>query len=418
MALESDLQKVKEASRRFVMVDDALISDILRTLADRLEERTPEILEANAIDLKKIESTHELYDRLLLNEERIKAIAESVREVAGYDSPIGVTLEEKTIENGMQLKKVSVPMGVVGAIFEARPNVTVDTFVLCFKSKNACVMKGGSMAENSNEILVSIINEVIQEMKGENFELNNVVLLLDNDRALVEEFLKKRQYVDVIVPRGGQGLIDFVRETSKIPVIETGRGVVHTYFDKDGDIEKEQKIVFNAKTQRPSVCNSLDTLIIHEDRLEDLPILCGKLSEKDVEIFADEQPYVALGGHYPAKRLRQASEENFGKEYLSLKMSIKTSSGVYDAVSHVNKYGSGHSEAIITENDEAAQVFLTGVDAAAVYLNASTRFTDGAVFGLGAEVGISTQKLHARGPMGIKEITSYKWIAIGDGQIR
>lgn len=418
MGLKAALQKVKEASRHFVMVEDSLIDDILRAVADRLVERTPEILEANAVDLKKLDKNNSLYDRLLLDEERIAAIADSVREIAGYDSPIGVELEAKTLNNGLKLRKVSVPLGVVGAIFEARPNVLVDTFALAFKSKNACVMKGGSMAAESNLALSQIILEVIDEMRGEHFEMVNLILLLDNDRALLEQFLKETDFVDVIVPRGGQGLIDFVRDNSRIPVIETGRGVVHTYFDKDGDVAKGRKIVLNAKVQRPSVCNSLDTLIIHEDRLEDLAILCGDLAQHEVEIFADAKSYAALGGNYPAKLMRQADEDNFGEEYLSLKMSIKTVGGVFEAMTHINKYGSGHSEAIVTENKEIAEKFLKGVDAAAVYVNASTRFTDGGVFGLGAEVGISTQKLHARGPMGIKELTSYKWQVVGDGQIR
>lgn len=407
MDLVETLKKVKDASRKLVLADDSAVRGVLEKLADALEARSGDILKANAEDLSKIEKSDPIYDRILLDEGRISEIAQSVREIAGYDSPIGEIIEEKTLDNGLGLSKVRVPLGVIGAIFEARPNVVIDIFALCFKSKNCCVLKGGSQSEKSNEVLVEIIESVLED--------KDVIKLLPNDRELVGEFLRMDEYVDVIVPRGGAGLIKFVRENSLIPVIETGAGVVHTYFDKDGDLENGAEIVFNAKTDRPSVCNALDTLIVHADRVLELNKLCEKLASSDVEIRADERAFKALEGY---NKLVEASEEDFGNEYLGLAMSVKVVDSLEEAVDHINTYGSGHSEAIVTEDSAAAEKFLKAVDAAAVYVNASTRFTDGGVYGLGAEVGISTQKLHARGPMGIRELTSYKWQILGDGQIR
>ncbi len=415
MELKEALSKIKITSRKFALASDELVNSTLLMLAELLEKEVALILAANAKDLLKMNQADPLYDRVLLNEGRIKDIAESVREIAAYDSPINLVLEKKTLENGLQLRKVSTPIGVVGAIFEARPNVVVDIFSLCFKSRNACVMKGGSQSEESNGVLMELILKAIAEKAP---EFLNTVLLLKNDRELLSELLQADEYVDVIVPRGGQGLIDFVRKNSLVPVIETGRGVCHTYFDKEGNLEKGKKIVFNAKVDRPSVCNSLDTLIIHKERLNELPEICEALAGEEVDIFADESSYAVLKGAYPDELLRAATVENFGTEYLSLKMSVKTVETLEGAIDHINTFGSGHSEAILTENQESAEKFLKAVDAAAVYVNASTRFTDGGVFGLGSEVGISTQKLHARGPMGIKELTSYKWEIIGDGQVR
>jgi glutamate-5-semialdehyde dehydrogenase len=410
MNLEESLEKIKEASQKLLMVDDGKISGILKKLADLLDGNSMKILEANQQDLSKLEKDDPIYDRVLLTEERIKEMAESLRVVSGYDSPIDIVLEERTLENGLELKKITVPLGVVAAIFEARPNVVIDVFALCFKSKNACVLKGGSQSEASNEFLFGLIEKALGD-------LSDAALLLPNDRELVGQIFKADKYIDVIIPRGSQKLIDFVRENSLVPVIETGAGVVHTYFDKDGDLEKGAEIVFNAKVDRPSVCNALDTLLVHKDRASDLLVLCGeKLAESKVEIYADEMSFEILDGHYP--KLFKANEENFGKEYLSLKMSVKMVDDLEEAIKHINKYGSKHSEAIVTEDKAVADEFLKRVDAAAVYVNASTRFTDGGVFGLGAEIGISTQKLHARGPMGIKEITSYKWELRGDGQVR
>lgn len=395
MDLKEALIKVQEAARGFVMCEEAVLNKVLLKLAELLEARQEEILAANSVDLAKMDKSDPLYDRVLLDEKRISEMAKSVREIAGYISPIDILLEEKTVPNGLNLKKVSVPFGVVGAIFEARSNVLIDTFALCFKSRNACVMKGGSQAENSNWALFKLVLEALES--GDAY-MKNLALLLSNDRAVTAEFLKMADYVDVIVPRGSQELIDYVRQNSLIPVIETGRGVCHTYVDETADLAKAVAIVFNAKVSRPSVCNALDTLLIHKAREKDLPEICKKLSEAGVEIFNDE--------------------EHFGIEFMSLKMSVKVVEDLDEAIAHINRFGSKHSEAIITEDKAAAEKFMKAVDAACVYVNASTRFTDGGVFGLGAEIGISTQKLHARGPMGIKELCTYKWRIYGDGQVR
>lgn len=416
--LQQALAKVQKASRKFVMTEEKVVTKILLKLADLLEENVERILAENEKDLAKMDKNDAMYDRVLLNEKRIQAMAAGVREIAGYDSPVGIELEHRVLKNGLDLRKVSVPFGVVGVIFEARPNVVIDIFALCFKSRNACVMKGGSQSENSNGILAELILEAIESSRGENKFMIDLVLLLKNDRELLAEFMKQDKYVDVLIPRGGQSLIKFVRENSMIPVIETGAGVVHTYFDEEGDLDKGREIVFNAKVSRPSVCNALDTLIIHHSRLLDLQKMVRPLEEKKVEIFADEEAYKILEGDYSKDLLHKASEENFGMEYLSLKMAVKTVKSFDEALDHIANFGSKHSESIITENNERAEKFLKAVDAACVYVNASTRFTDGGEFGLGAEVGISTQKLHARGPMGIKELTSYKWIVRGNGQIR
>lgn len=408
------LQKAKDSSRNLVMIDDKIINQVLVKTAIAIEKEKAAILKANAKDLKKIDPTNPVHDRVLLNDRRIEEIAESLRVVAKYDSPVGKILERRVSKSGLKLTKVSVPFGVIGIIFEARPNVIVDVFALCFKSKNACVLKGGSLSENSNEALIKIIGNVLKNSLGN----SDMAVLLPNDRKIVNEFLKADKYIDVIIPRGSQGLIDFVRKNSTIPVIETGAGVVHIYIDKTADLEKSPGIVFYAKTSRPSVCNAMDTLIINENQLKNLGKICKRLPEKNVIIYADELSYKALDGKYPKNLLFKAKKEHFGMEFLSLKMSIKTVGNLDRAVKHINTYGSGHSEAIITENKTNADKFLNMVDAACVYVNASTRFTDGVEFGLGAEIGISTQKLHARGPMGIRELTSYKWEVFGDGQTR
>lgn len=424
MDLKEAIQRVKKAGLQFVMAEEEMVNSVLLKLADLLIENTGKIIAENKKDLELMDENDPMYDRVLLNEERIAAMADSVREIASYGSPIGKTLEEKVLANGLQLKKITVPFGVVGAIFEARPNVLIDTFALCFKSRNACVMKGGSQAANSNSVLAETVLQAIDTQRSSNeFEMDNaymvdLILLLSNDRAVTNEFLKMSDYVDVIIPRGSQSLIDFVRENSLIPVIETGRGVCHTFVDETANLEMAREIIFNAKTQRPSVCNALDTLIIHSKRLDDLFAICEPLAEKKVAIYADESAYSFLENKYPENLLFRANEENFGFEYMSLKMSIKTVDGLLEAIEHINDFGSRHSEAIITETPEHSKIFLKVVDAACVYVNASTRFTDGGEFGLGAEVGISTQKLHARGPMGIKELTTYKWGIWGEGQIR
>ncbi|MBI5753767.1 glutamate-5-semialdehyde dehydrogenase [Candidatus Peregrinibacteria bacterium] len=424
--LQKSLAKVQAASRKFVMVEEKIVNEVMIQLAELLEKNVSKILKENAKDLAKMGKNDPMYDRVLLNEKRVKAMAASVNEIAGYYSPVDVELEHRVLANGLDLRKISVPFGVVGVIFEARPNVVIDIFALCFKSKNACVLKGGSQSEKSNEVLVKLILEAIRDVagdrrgqkRGENGFMKDLVLLLKNDRKLLAEFMKQDKYVDVIIPRGGHGLINFVRENSMIPVIETGAGVVHTYFDEFGDLDKGREIVFNAKVSRPSVCNALDTLIIHKSRLVDLPAICQPMEEKKVEIFADKGSYKILAGYYSKNLLHKATGKIFGMEYLSLKMAIKTVASFDEALDHIANFGSKHSESIITENRERAEKFLKVVDAACVYVNASTRFTDGGEFGLGAEVGISTQKLHARGPMGIKELTSYKWLVRGTGQVR
>ncbi|MCX6734516.1 MAG: glutamate-5-semialdehyde dehydrogenase [Candidatus Peregrinibacteria bacterium] len=416
--LQKALEKVQAASRKFVMAEEKVVNEVMMKLAELLEKNVAKILIENEKDLAKMDKSDAMYDRVLLNGKRIQAMAASVKEITGHDSPVGIELEHKVLENGLDLRKVSVPFGVVGCIFEARPNVVIDIFALCFKSRNACVMKGGSQSENSNGVLAEIILEAIEEGRGKNLFMIDLLLLLKNDRELLSEFMKQDKYVDVLIPRGGQGLIKFVRENSMIPVIETGAGVVHTYFDEEGDWEKGREIVFNAKVSRPSVCNALDTLIIHNSRLKDLQRIVRPMEEKKVEIFADEEAYKILDGNYSKDLLHKASEENFGMEYLSLKMAVKTVNSLDEALEHIADFGSKHSESIITEDRESAEKFLKAVDAACVYVNTSTRFTDGGEFGLGAEVGISTQKLHARGPMGIKELTSYKWIVRGNGQVR
>lgn len=409
MALKDILIKSKKMSYFIAQISDKKINEILNKLAKKLILNRNKILKANSEDLKKIARNNPIYDRILLNTDRLNSIAESIKTIASYNSPVDRIIEQRKLKNGLDLKKISVPFGVVGVIFEARPNVAIDIFALCLKSKNVCILKGGSDAENSNKIFVSLIKEVLGDLK-------DCVHLIENKN--VQELLNADKYVDVIIPRGGAGLIKFVRENSLIPVIETGAGVVHVYFDKFGDAKKGARIIFNAKTNRPSVCNAMDTLIIHKSRLNDLGRLCELLGEKKVEIYADNDSWKILKNTYPKNLLFKVKTEDFGKEFLSLKMSIKTVKNLDEAISHITKYGSKHSEAIVTENKTNSEKFLKMVDAACIYSNASTKFTDGGEFGLGAEVGISTQKLHARGPMGIRELTSYKWIVKGNGQIR
>jgi glutamate-5-semialdehyde dehydrogenase len=345
---------------------------------------------------------------------RIKDIANDLRNVAGLPSPLGITLEERTLNNGMKLKKISVPLGVIGIIYEARPNVTFDVFALCLKSGNACLLKGGSDAEFSNTWIVSLIRSVLQKNNVD----PDIITLLPSDRAATTEMLNAVGYVDIIIPRGSQNLINYVRDNAKVPVIETGAGIVHVYFDDSGDLKKGSDIVFNSKTRRVSVCNALDCLVVHANRLKDLPSLAERLASKNVTLYADDKAYQALDGKYPSPLLQHASEEHFGTEFLDYKMSIKTANDLSDALRHVTEYSSKHSEAIVAEDEAVIDTFMKTIDAAAVYANASTAFTDGAQFGLGAEIGISTQKLHARGPMALREMTSYKWLIRGDGNVR
>lgn len=403
-----------QASRSLNLIDTKLIDQVLSALADAAEANATQILAANAKDLAAMDKTNPMYDRLLLTEERIAGIAADIRNVASLPSPLGRKLMETIRPNGMTIEKVSVPFGVVGVIYEARPNVSFDVFSLCLKSGNACVLKGGSDAYYSNEAIVKVIREVLSNAGFD----ENIVTLLPAGREAAVELMNATGYVDVIIPRGGKSLIESVRDNSRIPVIETGAGICHTYFDVAGDVNKGRDIVFNAKTRRVSVCNALDCLVIHENRLSDLPALCERLAEKDVIIYADIKSYTFLNGKYPAHLLQKATAESYGIEFLGYKMSVKTVADIQAAVQHISEYSSKHSECIVSENAEALQYFSKAVDAACVYSNVSTAFTDGAQFGLGAEIGISTQKLHARGPMALEELCSYKWLVKGDGQIR
>lgn len=404
----------QNASRSLNLVSEQKIHRILSSLADEIEINCTSILEANALDLTKMEPDNPLYDRLQLTFERIRGIASDIRNVAQLPSPLGRTLMQNQRPNGMTITKISVPIGVIGVIYEARPNVSFDVFSLCFKSGNACVLKGGSDAYNSNLAIVNLIKNVLKANQLD----ENIVTLLPAGRQSTSELLNAVGYVDMIIPRGGQGLIRFVRENSHIPVVETGAGVCHIYFDRSGDLEKGKNIVFNAKTRRVSVCNALDCLLVHADRLSHLPELCMDMADKNVIIYADAKAFATLNGKYPDTLLRKADSSSFGIEFLDYKMSIKTVKNIEEAIEHITQFSSKHSECIVTEDKNAAQVFSMKVDAACVYENVSTAFTDGAQFGLGAEIGISTQKLHARGPMGLEELCSYKWIVTGDGQIR
>jgi glutamate-5-semialdehyde dehydrogenase len=405
---------VRNASRTLNLVGEEKKNEVLLALADATENHIDEILKANAEDLAKMDKSDSMYDRLLLTEDRLKGIAADIRKVAQLPSPLNKVLEQRTLPNGLELKKVSVPFGVIGIIYEARPNVSFDVFSLCFKSGNACVLKGGTNAHASNSAIVALIQNVLKE----NGIDENVVHLMPAGRESTAELLNAVGSVDMIIPRGSAGLINFVRENSRVPVIETGAGVVSTYFDAQGDVEKGKKIINNGKTRRVSVCNALDSLIVHRSRLSDLAELLAPLAESNVIIEADEDSYDSLKGHYPDSLLKPLTETSYGTEYKDYKMNIKTVADIDEAIAHITKYDSGHSEAIITEDDKAAAKFQTEVDAACVYVNAPTSFTDGGQFGMGAEIGISTQKLHARGPMALPEMTSYKWLIKGDGQVR
>ena len=414
MKIEKQLKDVLNASRKLNLTGDEIIQQVLLELADQAEKNTTFLLAENQKDLNRMDPVDPKFDRLKLTAERISGIAVDIRNVASLENPVGKILKETTRPNGLKITKVSVPFGVIGIIYEARPNVTFDVFALCLKSGNACVLKGGSDAIYSNQAIVSVIQSVLKKYNID----ENTVALLPAGREETLEMLRAHGYIDLIIPRGSQNLINFVRENARIPVIETGAGICHTYFDEFGDIGKGADIVFNAKTRRPSVCNALDCLVIHESRLPDLVEIGKKLSEENVVIYADKNSYEILKGNYPENLLLPATEESFGTEFLSLKMSVKTISSFDEAIEHIHKYSSKHSEAIISEDAGRIEKFRKMVDASSVYSNVSTAFTDGAQFGLGAEIGISTQKLHARGPMALEELTSYKWIIEGSGQVR
>ena len=413
-SLEKILVNASAARRSLNVIGTETIDLILERLSEESVNRMEFILEENSRDLAMMDKSNPLYDRLMLTEERLWSISNDIMKVSEMESPLGQILSEYDRPDGMKISRISVPFGVIGIIYEARPNVTFDVFSLCLKSGNVCILKGGSDAINSNMAITSIIKDVLKE-----FDVNpDVLTLLPPGREETTMLLKARQYVDLIIPRGSRSLIDFVRENSEIPVIETGAGICHTYFDEYGDREKGRRIIHNAKTRRVSVCNALDCLIIHESRLADLPYLTGLCGCSGVEILADNRSFEALKDHYPSDLLRNATEESFGTEFLSLRMSVKTVSSLEDALEHIEKYSSRHSEAIISEDNERITLFFKHVDASSVYSNASTAFTDGGEFGLGAEIGISTQKLHARGPMALRELTTYKWIIEGNGHVR
>ncbi len=414
MNLKTIFEQAKKAGRSLAALDEKEINCILNDTADEIEKQTDRILAENAKDLERMDKENPMYDRLKLTEGRIEGIAGDMRNVAKLASPLGRTLMERTLPNGLKLKKVSVPFGVIGIVYEARPNVTFDVFSLCLKSGSACVLKGGKDADCSNREAVALIKEVLRRHNVD----EHTIELLPATHEATAEMLHANGYIDVVIPRGSSRLIKFVRDEASVPVIETGAGVCHAYFDKDGDLEKGKAIINNAKTRRVSVCNALDCTIINAERLMDLPALCEPLIASNVLIYADAPAINVLKGKYPEELLKEATEESYGTEFQSYTMAIKTVKDAEEAMEHIAGHGSGHSECIITENDDTAEKFLKNVDAACVYVNAPTSFTDGAQFGLGAEIGISTQKLHARGPMGLEEITTYKWTIRGNGQTR
>ena len=414
MDLTSLFERARVASRELLQLPVERVDEILRAVADEALAQSEYILSENARDLERMSPDNPMYDRLKLTSARLEGIAADMRHEADLPSPLGRVLKHTVLPNGLDLKRVSVPFGVIGVIYEARPNVSFDVFSLCLKAGSACVLKGGSDADFSNRAIVKVIHGVL-----ERFDVNpDIVVLLPAERAATAALLQARGYVDLLIPRGSSALIQYVRENARIPVIETGAGVCHAYFDVDGDVRKGAAIVYNAKTRRVSVCNALDCLIIHRERLSDLANLCKPLSEKNVIIYADPKAYGALAGKYPESLLQPATDDSFGTEFLDYKLAIKTVDSFEEALAHIARYSSKHSESIITENESHKQRFAHEVDAACVYTNVSTAFTDGGQFGYGAEIGISTQKLHARGPMALPELTTYKYIISGNGQTR
>lgn len=413
--LTTIFEQVKAASRQLALLTDGQKNAVLLALADAIGTHREELLAANAEDLARMDRANPLYDRLLLTPERLEGIAADMRHVATLPSPLGHTLAERTLANGLRLRKVSVPFGVIGIIYEARPNVSFDVFALCFKSGNACVLKGGSDADHSNRAIVALIHSILAAQGIS----QSVVALLPATHEATAAMLQATGYIDLCIPRGGKRLIHFVRDTAKVPVIETGAGVVHAYFDRTGDVAMGTRIIVNAKTRRVSVCNALDTLIIHSSRLADLPALVAPMASKQVRIHADARAAQALTDYPYADTIAPADEDAvYSTEFMSYQMGVKTVDSIDEALAHISRYGSGHSECIITADAKEARRFQQQADAACVYWNAPTSFTDGAQFGLGAEIGISTQKLGPRGPMGLEEITTYKWLIDGDGQTR
>lgn len=408
------LEKLSKSARKLVQLSDDEIRAILYDIADITGQHHDLILKENQKDLDRMDPSNPKYDRLLLNPDRLVAIENDIRAVADLPSPLGRILEERHTDQGLHLKKISVPMGVIGIVYESRPNVTFDVIALCLKSGNASALKGSRDAHFSNLAIVKLIKEVLSK-----YGLEDAIYLAPSARESLSFILEATDYIDIIIPRGSQGLINFVRDHAKVPVIETGAGIVHTYYDYSADLELGKDIIVNAKTRRVSVCNALDTLLIHKDRVNDLSVIFeGQDRENGLEIFADDTSYKALKNHYDRNLLHGATVEDFGTEFLSMKMSIKVVENLEQALDHIAAYSSKHSEAIIASDQDTIDHFFRNVDAAAVYANTSTAFTDGGQFGLGAEIGISTQKLHARGPMGLAEITSYKWIISSNGLTR
>lgn len=408
------LQACRRASRKLIQLSDGQINQILHELADLAIQEADHLLAENKKDLERMDPADPKYDRLLLSPERLAGIAADLREVASLPSPLGEVLDQRNLDNGLNLKKVRVPIGVIGLVFESRPNVTFDVFSLCLKSGNVAVLKGSRDAHYSNLAIVSLIHRVLAK-----YDLEDACYLAPSAREALGVILGARSSIDLLIPRGGRGLIDYVRKNATMPVVETGAGVVHTYYSPSADLVKGKEVIENAKARRVSVCNALDTLLIHRERLADLPDLLARLGEiHQCRVWADEQAYGVLQGNYPAELLEPAQADSFGREFLSMQMSVKTVEGLEEAIEHVNEYSSQHSEAILSEDPAEIETYLQRIDAAVVYANTSTAFTDGAQFGLGAEIGISTQKLHARGPMGLQELTSYKWVVRGDGQVR
>ena len=411
------LECAREASIALVQTPDSVINAVLRAVADAAVAHAEDILRANAEDLARMDPANPMYDRLKLTPQRIDGIAADTRQVATLPSPLHRVLKESTLPNGLHLQRVAVPFGVIGIIYEARPNVTFDVFALCLKAGSACVLKGGRDAETSNIAIAALIQQTLIQ-HGLSPQL---ITLLPATHEATTEMLHAEGYVDLVIPRGSRRLIDYVRREATIPVIETGAGVCHAYFDVAGDLRKGRDIIHNAKTRRVSVCNALDCTLVHTDRLADLPALCAPLAQGDkpVRIYADPVAKAALAaGGYPAGLLLDATDESYGTEFQDYAMALKVVGSLDEALSHIRRFGSGHSECIITEDAATAEAFLARVDAACVYANAPTSFTDGAQFGLGAEIGISTQKLHARGPMALEEICTYKWLIRGNGQTR
>ncbi|MDX1556563.1 MAG: glutamate-5-semialdehyde dehydrogenase [Xanthomonadales bacterium] len=412
--VRKDLQGVRRSARALADCSEDQASNVVRSLADLLLTHAEGLLEANARDLARMDPADPKYDRLLLDHGRIEGIASDLRRVAELESTIGRVLEKRTLDNGLELEKIRVPIGVIAVIFESRPNVTFDVFALCIKTRNACVLKGSRDASDSNQFAIRLIRQSLTDHGID----PGVAWLAPPEREALPLILEAVDDIDLAIPRGSQGLIDFVRDHARIPVIETGAGIVHTYIDASADFDKAKAIVTNAKARRVSVCNALDTLVLHRDWLPRLPHLLDELGRKfDTTVYADEEAHTALEGHYAAT-LEHASEAHFGQEFLSYAMSVKTVDSLEEALDHIDRYSSRHSEAIVAEDPEVIEHFLNRVDAASVYANASTAFTDGGQFGMGAEIGISTQKLHARGPMALPELTSYKWVIRGSGQVR